>query len=71
MHLCNTTPSTARYQAQARISKRTHQWALAACWAMVAYCRLAGVDFHGLTAGPGVAPVPATRSLLQRQVFQF
>jgi hypothetical protein len=65
MHLFNTTPSSAK------LTVRTHQWVLAACWAMLAYCRLAGVDLHGLTAGPGVAPVPATRSVRQRPVVRF
>lgn len=71
MPLFNTTPSSDQRQLQARISVRTHQWALAACWVMVAYCRLAGVDHHGLTAGPGVAPVLATRAVLQRQAARF
>ena len=31
------------------------------CWATVAYCRIAGQDTRVLTAGPGVAPVPAVR----------
>ena len=39
------------------------------CWATVAYCRIAGHDTRGLTAGPGVAPVPAIRLLEQRAAF--
>ena len=65
MHLFNTTPSRAKFTV------RTHQMALAACWAMLAYCRLAGIDLHGSSAGPGVAPVPAARSVSQRQAVRF
>lgn len=65
MHLFNTTPSSAK------LTVRTHQWALAACWATVAYCRLAGMDLHDCTAGPRVAPVPAAHSVVQRQGIRF
>lgn len=65
MHLFNTTPSSAKFTV------RTHQMALAACWATVAYCRLAGIDLHGSSAGPSVAPVPAARSVVQRQGIRF
>ena len=40
---------------------------MAACWAMVAYCRIAGIDMHVLTAGPAFAPRPAVRAAAQRQ----
>ena len=71
MHSLNTTPSSDQHQSQAKLTLRTHHWVLAACWAMVAYCRLAGTDLHGLTAGPSVAPVPAARSVVQRQGIRF
>jgi len=35
--------------------------ALATCWALLAYCRIAGLDTRGLTAGPSQAPKPPTR----------
>lgn len=39
---------------------------MAACWAMVAYCRIAGIDMHVLTAGPAFAPRPAVRATVLR-----
>lgn len=39
---------------------------MAACWAMVAYCRIAGIDTHVLTAGPAFAPRPAVSATVQR-----
>ena len=35
--------------------------ALAACWALLAYCRIAGLDTRVMTAGPSQAPKPTTR----------
>jgi hypothetical protein len=38
---------------------RIHSVALALCWAALAYCRIAGIDMHVMTAGPAFAPRPA------------
>jgi len=35
--------------------------ALAACWALLAYCRIAGLDTRVMTAGPTREPTPPTR----------
>ena len=45
---------------------RFHNLAIAFCWAALAYYRIAGVDFHILTAGPAFAPKPAVRTTVQR-----
>ena len=45
---------------------RFHNLAIAFCWAALAYYRIAGVDFHILTAGPAFAPKPAVRATVQR-----
>lgn len=39
---------------------------MATCWAMVAYCRIAGIDTHVLTAGPAFAPRPAVPATVKR-----
>jgi hypothetical protein len=39
--------------------------ALALCWAALAYCRIAGIDMHVMTAGPAFAPRPA-QAVMQR-----
>lgn len=45
---------------------RFNNLALALCWATLAYCRIAGIDMHVLTAGPAFAPRPAVRATVQR-----
>ena len=40
--------------------------ALATCWALLAYCRIAGLDTRVLTAGPSHAPTPATRRVFYK-----
>lgn len=40
--------------------------ALATCWALLAYCRIAGLDTRVLTAGPSHAPTPAVRREIRR-----
>ena len=39
---------------------------MAAWWAMGAYCRIAGIDMHVLTAGPAFAARPA-QAVMQRR----
>ena len=55
----------ARHTTTAHI--RLHNLVIALCWAALAYCRIAGVDLHGLTAEPAFAPRPAARAAVQRQ----
>lgn len=49
-------------------TKTVQNLALATCWALLAYYRIAGIDTRGLTGGPGQAPTPAARREIRRAI---
>ena len=44
-----------------RTKTNVQNLAMATCWALLAYCRIAGLDTRVMTAGPSRAPTPPAR----------